>query len=467
MSLELTLVAPAHYFAPDYDLGGPKHNASTDFGALAQHCLNSNIRLINDTVMAFGYDSYKHINFSAFHVSTTSHRYSHDWEEAHNSEDDAWLKPEDRDKSGLRNSYGGSLWRYITTHLTWNVFNGNEATLACARAFHKAHLAWWMSKFHLGGFRLDSVNNVANWDFVREFRADAREHFRSWYGTSGDPDDYFLVIGEELDMPIDIVKGENRPLDAIWNEEFQRRLRCVIVGWSYGEDTGSAASNFKWTVRKLIDCTQMNLWTFDKHFDSGLQAINYITSHDTEGNKKERLYNYLKEWRLTDQEVLQRCKLAFVCLLTAVGIPMIFSGEEFCDEGDQQFVHPYKQRDPVNWERKNDPWRSELFQFVRILVELRKSSQALTNLDKNSVDFIWSDPTDGRVQSWIRKSASGEHMVAVIANFSDATYPNRYDINTWSTPANRKWSNVITHDQAPDAGHERLEPWDVKVYNLV
>jgi hypothetical protein len=33
----------------------------------------------------------------------------------------------------------------------------------------------------------------------------------------------------------------------------------------------------------------------------------------------------------------ERTKLAFVCLLTAVGIPMIFAGEEFCDPKRERY----------------------------------------------------------------------------------------------------------------------------------
>jgi hypothetical protein len=33
----------------------------------------------------------------------------------------------------------------------------------------------------------------------------------------------------------------------------------------------------------------------------------------------------------------EHTKLAFVCLLTAVGIPMIFAGEEFCDPKRERY----------------------------------------------------------------------------------------------------------------------------------
>jgi pullulanase len=76
-------------------------------------------------------------------------------------------------------------------------------------------------------------------------------------------------------------------------------------------------------VRKLIDCRLLG-------FADGAQAINYVTSHDVEGFRNERLYNLLNDNGVWETE--RRIKLAFVCLMTAVGIPMIFAGEEFADQ---------------------------------------------------------------------------------------------------------------------------------------
>jgi hypothetical protein len=45
----------------------------------------------------------------------------------------------------------------------------------------------------------------------------------------------------------------------------------------------------------------------------------------------------------------ERIKLAFVCLFTAVGVPMIFAGDEFADQHDLSVSHPPKQRDAVNY----------------------------------------------------------------------------------------------------------------------
>ena len=41
--------------------------------------------------------------------------------------------------------------------------------------------------------------------------------------------------------------------------------------------------SFEWTVREVIDCRALR-------FGNGAEAVNYITSHDVEGFRRERLF---------------------------------------------------------------------------------------------------------------------------------------------------------------------------------
>ena len=93
-----------------------------------------------------------------------------------------------------------------------------------------------------------------------------------------------------------------------------RLVRQVILGKNAFND-----SSFEWSVRKLIDCRFLG-------FTDSAQAVNYLTSHDVGGLGNERFYNYLINKGIYDTE--PRIKLAFVCLLTAVGIPMILAEDE-------------------------------------------------------------------------------------------------------------------------------------------
>ena len=90
-------------------------------------------------------------------------------------------------------------------------------------------LTRWMQDFQIDGIRMDSVENVANWDFIQKFKDEARDQFRNRYSAAGDgADAKFLVVGEELAMPLDLLSQHR--LDGLWNERFQTFVRAAICG---------------------------------------------------------------------------------------------------------------------------------------------------------------------------------------------------------------------------------------------
>jgi len=192
------------------------------------------------------------------------------------------------------------------------------------------------------------------------------------------------------------------------------------------------------------------------------------------GFRNERLYNYLTSNGVFDAE--KRVKLAFVCLLTAVGIPMILAGEEFADQHDLPTDDADKQVDPVNYRRLQEDWRQRVFRYVARLVRLRTTSDALA---VNDTRFLHADFTKGkRVVVW-RRGADPNGYVVVVANFSDFGTPNpddphsEYRVPNWpATPTDRVWREVT---QGPHegrvvppewVGREPIFPWEAKVYKL-
>lgn len=156
------------------------------------------------------------------------------------------------------------------------------------------------------------------------------------------------MLGEELSVPLTLI--HQKRLDGLWNEKFKHIARQIILGQNAPGD-----GSFEWSIRKLIDCRYLG-------FTDGTQAVNYLTSHDVGGFGNERLYNYLVNNGVNDAE--RRIKLAFVCLLTAVGMPMILAGDEFADEHDLDVSDEHsdhKQVDPVNFQRLEEAWRYRLF----------------------------------------------------------------------------------------------------------
>jgi hypothetical protein len=129
--------------------------------------------------------------------------------------------------------------------------------------------------------------------------------------------------------------------------------------------------------------------------------------------------------------------------------------------------------DPVNFNRKSDPWRKELFEYVSRLVKFRIASESLS---VNETEFIHVDFSQGkRVLVWRRGRLNSVHPVVVVANFSDWGSDTRnpsaeYRIPNWpDVPDPNKWIEV-TQDRKVDpdwVGREPIYPWEAKVYTLM
>lgn len=437
--------ATSNYFSPDYDLGFPRGNssptASIDLIRLVQLCHERGIRFIIDVVMAFGTRGpMENVNFADFHIN-------------------AEAEPNDPDANqsggqGKRADFGGKLWRYGRFVPSYDPVSGQAGSFSPARQFMKAYLLRWMTDFAVDGIRMDSVNNVADWNFVQEFKDLAHSAWQQAGGAA----DKFLVVGEELGVPLELIT--QRRLDGLWNEEFKRMMRCAILGQSSEKEP-----SFEWTVRKTIDCRLLG-------FRDGAEAVNYVGSHDVEGYRNERLFNFLQNNGVFFTE--ERIKLAFACLFTAVGIPMIFAGDEFADQHDLSVGHPPKQRDAVNFERLDEPFRRRIFDYVARLVKFRTSSDALA---VNDTDFIHVDFNDGkRVICWRRGRTGSDQQVVVVTNFSDFTTANalsgqaEYRVPNWpQTPPGKKWREITQERDVPAewVAREPIFAWEAKVYTLM
>jgi len=325
-----------------------------------------------------------------------------------------------------------------------------------------------MRDFRVDGIRMDSVENVANWDFIGGYKDRARSLWQERWAAAGLPDagadERFLVVGEELSRPLAILS--QRRLDALWNDGFRARVRAAILGQN------NDAENFEFTVRNGIDCRGLG-------FTDLSQALNYVTSHDVEGFRKERLFTMLQRSGFSGSDLQKRVQLAFVCLLTANGIPMFLAGEEFADQNDlfdsngNVTESGGNQVDPVEFSRVNEPLRHDVFEYVARLVRFRTSQPALGVTD---TDFIHIDFNDNkRVLVW-KRGMGGQDPVVVVANFSDYATPNgltdpnaEYVVHNWPpTPASRHWREVTQHRNVSPAqtGREPIFPWEAKVYTL-
>ncbi|MBV8533259.1 MAG: alpha amylase [Verrucomicrobia bacterium] len=456
------------YLAPDFELGYPDTFSDPMpnclLAELVGACHGHQIRFFIDSVMAFSKNnSYLAASCDDFFILDPSEAKSDP--DAHNSRG--------QDDNNLRNAYGATLFRYAKQVQGFDPFPDQSPhqspdqnqTISPARQLMKTSLARWMADFHIDGIRMDSVENVANWDFIQEYKDLAhnlnRERFNA-QGAAG-ADERFLVVGEELSEPHDLLRQQR--LDGLWHQSFKDYIRMALIGRNHENE-----STFEATVRKAIDCREFG-------YSHLAQAVIYLTSHDVEGFRNERIYNFFLNNRVGDIE--KRVKLAFACLLTAVGIPMILAGDEFADQHNlfdangQVTQAGGKQVDPVNFSRLGDDWRTRIKEYVSPLIHLRTTYDALAVDD---TEFIHTDFDDGkRVLVWRRGQPGSDQQVVVLANFSDFGTPDplnassEYVVPGWpATPPSKRWHEVPQDRDVPPGqiGREPIFPWEAKVYAL-
>src|SRR5262249_45933308 len=217
----------AHFLAPDYELGRPEGNSSptpnTDLAALVRACHLQGIRFFVDAVMAFARaEAYQNISFSDFYIADPA---------GNQSDPDALTSTRGFGIKEVRNGFGSQLFRYARFINTYDPALGEDVVLAPARQLMFTYLTRWMRDFHIDGVRMDSVENVANWDFIGGFKNLARELWRERWDAQGlgaGGDERFLVVGEELSMPLDLLRQQR--LDGLWNDQFRELVRAAIIG---------------------------------------------------------------------------------------------------------------------------------------------------------------------------------------------------------------------------------------------
>jgi len=331
---------------------------------------------------------------------------------------------------------------------TYDPVTGQQRIVSPGRQLMKTMVDRWTSDFHIDGVRVDGVDHHESWDFVQEFREHARLRNRERYAALGlltQADSRFMVVGDDVGEPRTLL--DRQQVDALWHWAFKDYLRMALIGRNHEDEP-----SFEMTLRRAIDCRTFGYADLS-------QAIIYLTSRELAGFRNERLFSFLVASGVADAE--KRMKLAFACLLTAVGVPMILAGEEFADPLDLNFAH------------LGDEWRARVKDYAARLIQLRTSYDALA---LNDVDFIHTDFEDGkRVLVWQRGQPGSESQVIVVANFSDYATPDasephaEYVVPNWpAAPAGKRWREVPQDRWVePDrAGREPIFAWEAKVYAL-
>ncbi len=180
-------------------------------------------------------------------------------------------------------------------------------------------------------------------------------------------------------------------------------------------------------------------------------VINYLATHD-----RQRAMRELGERGIFDWSAFKRAKLGAVLLMTAMGVPMLWMGEEFGEHKrkSKTVTQPKK----IAWPLLERDLNRDLFEYYKHLIALRKQSNALQS---NEIEFFHENP-ERKVLAYIRWSNQDERVVVVV-NFSNQ-YLAGYHVPNF--PAAQTWRELMGSEVkvAEDGLVSDLPEYEAKVF---
>ena len=126
---------------------------------------------------------------------------------------------------------------------------------------------FWVTEYHIDGYRIDDFADINNWDFVQEFHDRATAKSQSLFPTkpfwviAEDSNRRFVTTGNDPNNP-----NGRKVVDAIWKFGYRDEIRHFLKINSIATVFGQASRSTR--VEHLI--SNMGVWNdWPKQFDPG------------------------------------------------------------------------------------------------------------------------------------------------------------------------------------------------------
>jgi maltooligosyltrehalose trehalohydrolase len=316
-------------------------------------------------------------------------------------------------------NYTNKFAPYLTErfHTPWgSAVNFNEGGSDEVRRFFCDNALMWLKDYHVDGLRLDATHEYIDRSavhFMEQLSAEV-EQLGATIGRR-----FVLIAESDLNDPKFVRPREAHGygMDAQWSDDFHHSLFTLLwcdPGRGYYDDFGTMDDLAKSLKRVFVYDGVYSGYRNHRHGRpvDGLSAhhfLGYIQNHDQVGNRAvgERLEHLVG---------MDAAKVALGIVLTAPFVPMLFMGEEFAastpflyfadheEDEIRRLVSEGRKRDfaafgwdqsqipdpedPETFERSKLSWNEVhegrhqcMFQWVKKLIHLRRTTMALNDGD--------------------------------------------------------------------------------------
>jgi 1,4-alpha-glucan branching enzyme len=269
---------------------------------------------------------------------------------------------------------------------------------------------FWIQEYHIDGIRYDAARQIANYDFMHWITQEAKQ-------TAGSKP--FYNIAEHIPETTSITNADG-PMDGCWHDSLYHCIMEHICGEVFDIER----------LKDVLDCKRQG-------FMGVTNVVNYLTNHDHNHTLAE-----LADRGIFDHAAFKRAKLGAVLVMTAVGVPLIWMGEEF-----GEYKYKTVEQAKLDWTLLGNDLNRELFEYYKGLIALRKHNHALYT---ENINFFHEDP-ESQVLAYVRWNDEGSRVI-VVANLSD-NYLAGYQISNF--PENGTW-HEWTGNYDVEAGDNKM-----------
>ena len=305
------------------------------------------------------------------------------------------------------------------------------------RQYLRDNALFWLNKYRLDGLRFDSVSNIRNrrgqnndpagdlpdgWNLLQWINDEIRAS-QPWK----------ITIAEDLQGNEWITKDTGSGgagFGSQWDAGFVHPIRRAII-------TPNDAERDMFAVRDAL---------YQRYNGDGLQRVIYTESHDEVANGHARVPEEIWPGQAGSWFAKKRSTLGAALVFTAPGIPMIFQGQEFLEDGW------FQDTVPLDWTKRVT--NAGIYTLYRELIRLRRNwyNQTRGLRGKNlNVHHVNQNDKLIAFHRWDNGGAGDD--VVVVANFANRAYDNY----TLGLPRSGQWRVRFNSDwqgYSPDFGNQ-------------
>jgi 1,4-alpha-glucan branching enzyme len=271
------------------------------------------------------------------------------------------------------------------------------------RQFIRDNALYWLEEFHLDGLRFDAtayIRNVTGGENEGDNLSDGWNLLRWINDEINERQPWKITIAEDLrtNPLVTAATAEGGAgFDAQWDAGFVHPVRAAIIGQDDAYRSMEA-------VAKAVT---------GRYNDSAFKRIIYTESHDEVANGKARVPEEIWPANAGSVAAKKRSTLGAVLTFTAPGIPMIFQGQEFLEDGW------FEDNRPLDWGKVER--YAGIHLLYRTLFKLRRNWENQTAGLSGQHVQVFHVNEDAKIIAYQRWKEGGPgDTTVVIANFGAA-----------------------------------------------